>query len=241
MHGALLYLSTAGKKWVFIFWPIFWYWSSERLFPSMPCHQGILRTRDHIYPELHQLSMYHPVAIFTTTPWRDTTIHISQRSWWVLADSAWSPLILLFTWILWTLFLSLPPAPAASISSWVSTPGWAPSWLSQRWLVPHRLSKPLCDPQEHAAFLIQPNSNSPVSPPLPTHRGWSALDGPNNHRSQKFLHSLCQGLQEQDQKKLRHAPGPIKTPQGRCLFVKPHVTALSASGHSAHIGWRASF
>ena len=35
----------------------------------MPCHQGILRTRDHIYPELHQLSMYHPVVIFTTTPW----------------------------------------------------------------------------------------------------------------------------------------------------------------------------
>ena len=80
MHGALLYLSTAGKKWVFIFWPIFWYWSSERLFPSMPCHQGILRTRDHIYPELHQLSMYHPVAIFTTTPWSRNCCYTSL--WW---------------------------------------------------------------------------------------------------------------------------------------------------------------
>ena len=70
------------------------------------------------------------IFIFTTTPWRDATIRVSQMSWWVLADSALGPLVVFFTWILWILFLSLPPAPAASISSWVSIPRWAPSWLS---------------------------------------------------------------------------------------------------------------
>ena len=51
----------------------------------------------------------------------------ADESWLTLN---WAPLVVFFTWILWILFLSLPPAPAASISSWVSIPRWAPSWLS---------------------------------------------------------------------------------------------------------------
>lgn len=172
------------------------------------------------------LSAFH---LHKSTPgWRDATIRISQMSWWVLADSSAWGLSQCSSYLnSWILFLPLPPALAASISSWVSIPRWAPSWLSLlKTAHAPSLSKPLCDLRNlpHTAELQQPSLSSTAPSLWTISPGWT-----QQSQVSKFLILPIPGVPRTGpKKKLRHAPGPIKSPQGRWPnSAKPCVTALS--------------
>lgn len=176
------------------------------------------------------LSVFH---LPTTTPWRDATIRISQASWWVLADSAWGPSRCVSLPEFSGSFSFLPPCPCCiHFFLGLHTEGEHPvGWVF--WKTAHAPS-PLqasvwpsgtCSP-----FLIQPNSNSPVSPPLPT---LTVDDQPwmdPTITGLKISYTAYPGVPRTGPKKKAQAcsgPHQISTRTIWLWLVKPYVTALS--------------